>query len=228
LQNISKYIIVTEKGCMTMKIVLFGATGRIGQRIQQEALHREHEVRAVVHRPRDTIISHSHLIIIPGDVLDTQSVASAAAGQDVIISAIGPGREDAPDMLVQAARALLQGAARAGVRRLVAVGGAGSLQVAPGVQLLETPEFPEAWKPVARAHREALDVYRQCDLDWTVISPADRIEPGQRTGNYRTALEQLLRDADGNSTISIEDFAVALMDEVENHKHVRQRFTVAY
>ncbi|MCL4560878.1 MAG: NAD(P)-dependent oxidoreductase [Chloroflexi bacterium] len=211
-----------------MNIVLFGANGRIGQRILQEAMRREHRVRAVVRRPQNTQISHSQITIVSGDVLDSESVASAADGQDVIISAVGPGREDDPEMLVQAAQALLQGAAQAGVRRLIVVGGAGSLQAAPGVQLMDTPEFPESWKPVARAHRRALDVYRKSELDWTVLSPAGMIEPGQRTGKYRTALEQLLRDANGESLISMEDFAVALMDEVEQPKYIRQRFTAAY
>jgi putative NADH-flavin reductase len=115
--------------------------------------------------------------------------------------------------------------------RLIAVSGAGSLEVKPGLQLVDTPDFPAAWKPAALAHREAIEVYRKAgfaEFDWTAVSPSAVIEPGTRTGHYRTATDQLLVDAQGNSRISAEDFAVAIVDEIEKPKFVEQRFTVGY
>ena len=112
--------------------------------------------------------------------------------------------------------------------RLIVVGGAGSLEVSPGVQLLETPEFPSAWKGVALAHRDALDAYRKSGLNWTYVSPAALIEPGRRTGQYRIGTDQLLKDEKGDSRISMEDYANAVVDEIEKPRFSRQRFTVAY
>jgi putative NADH-flavin reductase len=115
------------------------------------------------------------------------------------------------------------------VARLIVLGGAGSLEVAPGVRVLDTPDFREEWKPDALAQAEALDLYRSAttDVDWTYVSPAAVLEPGERTGEYRTGEDRLLVDDEGNSAISMEDFAVALVDEAESAEHVRRRFTVA-
>jgi putative NADH-flavin reductase len=127
------------------------------------------------------------------------------------------------------AKALIEGLRQSGVRRLVVVGGAGSLEVMPGVQLVDTLDFPAAWKPVALAHRDALAVYRLAeDLDWTYVSPAALIEPGRRTGLYRTGTDQLLVDDKGVSRISVEDFAAAMLDEIKKPRFLRRRFTVAY
>jgi putative NADH-flavin reductase len=134
-------------------------------------------------------------------------------------------------MLSAAARALLVGLKTAGVRRLVVVGGAGSLEVAPGKQLVEQPGFPVPWKPVALAHRDALAVYRasgEPSVEWTYVSPAALIQPGQRTGKYRIGGDQLLVDAKGESRISAEDYAVAVVDELETRAHPRARIGVAY
>jgi uncharacterized protein len=202
-----------------MKIALFGARGTIGQRIAAEARSRGHEVTAL---GRET------------NVTDAKAVARAVAGHDAVISAVGPGLgEDAapPDLLPRAARALLDGLRLAGVKRLLVVGGAGSLEVAPGKQLVDQPEFPASWKPVALAHRDALDVYRGergGEVEWTYVSPAALIQPGARTGRYRTGGDRLLVDASGQSRISAEDYAVALLDELEKPKSVRKRITVAY
>ncbi|WP_376797068.1 NAD(P)-dependent oxidoreductase [Thermogemmatispora sp.] len=215
-----------------MKLIVFGATGNIGQRIIQEALNRGHEVKGVARHPERLALSHPRFSLEAGNVLDPAEVARLVSGYDVVISAIGPARETAEDprVVVQAAQALIEGLKRAGVRRLVVVGGAGSLEVAPGVQLMDAPGFPPAWRPIATAAREALEVYRQQggDLDWTYLSPAAFIEPGQRTGRYRVGTEQLVTDEKGESRISMEDYAVALLDEVERPRFVRQRFTVAY
>lgn len=202
-----------------MKIALFGAGGTIGQRIAAEARSRGHSVTAL---GRST------------EVTDAAAVARAVAGHDAVVSAVGPGLGPAGqpvDMLSKAAHALLAGLRQAGVKRLVVVGGAGSLEVAPGKQLVDQPQFPAAWRPVALAHRDALGVYRRAtgpDVDWTYVSPAALIEPGARTGKYRVGGDQLLVDAQGQSRISAEDFAVAILDELETPRNVRKRITVAY
>jgi putative NADH-flavin reductase len=214
-----------------MKIALFGANGTIGQRILREALDRGHEVTAIVRDPSRFDQASEKLSAVAGDIADPLSIASAVKGHDVVISAVGPKLPHGdPQILVEAARSLLEGVERAGVKRLLVVGGAGSLEAAPGVQVVDTPDFPAAWKPVALAHRDALDVYRnaQTDLDWTYVSPAALIQPGERTGKYRIGGDQLLVDEKGESHISAEDYAVALLDEVENPRHIRLRITVAY
>lgn len=210
-----------------MKIALIGATGTIGQRILQEALTRGHEVTAIVRDPARLSQQHPSLKAVTGDILNPESVATATAGHDLVISAYGP-KHGQEQILVDAAHALVEGLRRAGVNRLTVVGGAGSLEVAPGVQLVDIPEFPAAYKPVALAHREAFAVYREADLDWTYLSPAAMIEPGVRTGGYRTGTDQLVANAQGESRISAEDYAVALLDEAENPRFIRRRFTVAY
>lgn len=210
-----------------MKIALLGATGTIGQRILQEALTRGYQVTAIVRDPARVSQSHANLRVTTGDIFNPQSLASAASGHDVVISAFGP-QHDQSEALVEATRALVEGVKLAGVSRLVMVGGAGSLEVASGVQLVDTPAFPEAWRPIAIAHRDALAVLRTADLDWTSLSPAAMIMPGERTGSFRTGGEQLLADEKGESRISAEDYAIALIDEVENPRHIHARFTVAY
>ena len=147
-----------------------------------------------------------------------------------MVSAYGPGKGD-PNLVVKAAHALIEALARVEPIRLIAVSGAGSLAVKPGVQLVDAPDFPAEWKAIALAHREALDVYRKAGMaqfDWTAVSPAALIEPGTRTGKYRTGTDQLLVDDKGKSYISAEDFAVAVVDEIEKPRFQAQRFTVAY
>ncbi len=217
-----------------MKIALFGANGTIGSRIATEALRRGHQVTAIARDPaafgaKSQPQPLQDVSVVQGDVTDAASVASAVRGHDVVISAVGPGHSGNFPMLVQAAHALVDGLPRAGVKRLLIVGGAGSLEVAPGQRLMDLPAFPAAWLPYARAHAEALDIYRgNTSLDWTYLSPADHILPGERTGSYRTGGDQLVKDAKGESRISAEDYAIALLDEIERPAHVRQRFTVAY
>jgi putative NADH-flavin reductase len=211
-----------------MRLIVFGANGRLGSRIVREALERGHQVTAVVRDPGRLQSSGERLTAVPGDVCDAGSVAAVATGHDVVISTVGPTGNSRPDLVVDAARALIEGLTSAGVRRLVVVGGAGSLEVAPGVQLVDTPGFPKAWRDIAIAHRDALDVYRTADLDWTYISPAAMLEPGERTGKYRTGTDQLLTDEKGESRISMEDLAIAFLDEVEKPRFVRRRMTAAY
>lgn len=210
-----------------MKIALFGASGMIGSRILEEALSRQHQVTAVVRDPSRITTTHPALTVVTGDIQNPAQVAEIAAGHDVVINATSPGF-GAGQTLVAAAHALLDGLKQAGVQRLLVVGGAGSLEVAPGVQLLDAPGFPAEWRGIASAHRDALGVYREADLDWTYVSPPAMIQPGERRGQFRTGGDQLLSDENGNSHISTDDFAIAILDEVERPQSIRRRMTVGY
>jgi putative NADH-flavin reductase len=209
-----------------MKVVLVGASGVIGSRVLRELVTRGHSVTAVV-RDTSKIPAMEGVTVKEGDVLDKESVAALVKGSDAVISAYAPGFTTL-DNLVLATKSLIAGLEKAGVRRLLVVGGAGSLEVAPGLQLLDTPTFPLEWKGIALAHRDALDVLKNADLDCTSLSPAALIEPGERTGKFRLGTDQLIVDENGDSKISAEDFAVAVVDELEKGAHVRQRFTVGY
>jgi putative NADH-flavin reductase len=216
-----------------MKIVLFGATGNIGQRIVKEALSRGHEVVGVVRDPETVQSPDPRVALVKGDATDAGSVTKVVRGADAIVSAISPRPNarglGAPSLAV-AAKSLIAGAKRAGVKRLLVVGGAGSLEVAPGVRLMDAPGFPDAYKAEAKEGADSLGVYRAEGegLDWTFLSPAAGIHAGTRTGRYRTTGDKFLTDAQGNSRISFEDYAVALVDELETRQHVGQRFGVAY
>jgi putative NADH-flavin reductase len=210
-----------------MRIALIGANGTVGQRILQEALTRGHQVAAIVRDPSRITKKNENLSIATGDILDERSISKAIAGSDVVISAYGPphGQEETMKAVTQA---LIDAVKEAGVKRLLIVGGAGSLEVAPGLQLANTPSFPESWKPIALAHGEALEDYRKADLDWTYFSPAAMFQPGERTGTFRIGTDQLIVDEKGESRISTEDYAIAMLDEVENPRFIRKRFTIAY
>jgi putative NADH-flavin reductase len=216
-----------------MKIILFGATGNIGQRIAAEALRRGHEVVGVVRDPERVQSPDPRITLVQGDATDAASVARVAGGADAIVSAISPrpnSRGLPAPSLTAAAKALLAGARKANVKRLLVVGGAGSLEVAPGKRLLDAPGFPDAYKAEAKEAADSLDVYRAEGegTDWTFLSPAAEIHPGKRTGRYRTTGDRFIADDEGKSTISYEDYAVALMDEIERPKHTGERFGVAY
>ncbi|MPY49351.1 NAD(P)-dependent oxidoreductase [Streptomyces acidicola] len=213
-------------------IAVFGANGTIGSAIVREALDRGHTVTAVVRDPAKVTERHANLTVTTGDILDAQLVAAAAKGHDVVVSAVGGG--DGPGHIATikpAAVALTEGLRTLGGQapRLITVGGAGSLRTPDGKQVWDAPGLPEFLLQIMHAHGDALDYYRTVtDVDWTNISPAAMIEPGTRTGSYRTALDDLITDDDGNSTITVEDYAVALLDEIEQPSHRRQRFTVGY
>jgi putative NADH-flavin reductase len=211
-----------------MKIALYGATGNIGKRILNEALSRGHVVTAIVRDPKKMEVTHSHLKIEVGDILNAEDVRHNVGLNDLVISAYGPGNND-PLLVIKAYQSLNEGLKKAGIKRLLLVGGAGSLTVAPGLELIDTPQFPPAWKPVALAHRNVLHLYLdEKELEWTYASPAALIEPGKRTGKFRWGENQLLTDPEGNSRISMEDFAVAILEEAEQEKYLRKRFTVSY
>jgi putative NADH-flavin reductase len=197
-----------------MKIVVFGSTGMIGSRITAELEQRGHEV-----------IGMSRASGV--DITDADGVAHAARGADAVVSAVSARGVDYT--LTDVARALTDGLRRAGVQRVVVVGGAASLEVAPGVRLLDTPDFREEWKAEAIQGADALEFYRQVDdLDWTFVSPAALIHPGERTGRYRIDGDRLLVDELGKSEISAEDYAVAVADLLERAEHARERVGVAW
>ncbi|GAB2728445.1 NAD(P)-dependent oxidoreductase [Kitasatospora kifunensis] len=214
------------------KITVFGANGTIGSRIVREALNRGHQVTAVVRDPAKITETHPALTVTQGDVLDPASVSAAAAGQDVLVSAVGGG--DGPGHLATiepSAKSLVAGLRALGddAPRLIAVGGAGSLRTPDGKQVWDKEGLPEFLLQIMHAHGDALDFYRTVsDVAWTSLSPAATIAPGERTGGYRTALEDLIIGADGTSRISTEDYALALVDEIEQPAHLGERFTVGY
>lgn len=213
-----------------MKIALIGATGFVGSAILQEAVDRGHEVTAIVRHP-DTLTSHSKVHPKKGDVYNEDEVARLVMGHDAVISAFNPGwrNPDIYNQQVRGTRAIINGVKKAGVQRLLFVGGAGSLEVKPGVQSVDLPGFPTEYKQGALATREALNILRkETILEWSFLSPSADLSPGRRTGQFRLGTDQLLTNAQGESRISVEDYAMAMIDEVEKPKHIRRRFTVGY
>jgi len=203
-----------------MKIAHFGATGNAGSRIVAEALQRGHEVTAIAQHP-EKLSPHPRLTRQQGDVNNQHDVVTLTTGHDAVISSVRF-QLIKPDIL-------LGGLAEAKVKRLLVVGGAATLEVAPGVQLLDTPGFPEAYKPEALGGRDFLNRLRsEKELEWTFLSPSAEFAPGSRIGKFRIGGDQLLTDADGKSWISMEDYAIAMIDELEKPQHIRQRFTVGY
>jgi uncharacterized protein len=211
-----------------MRLVIFGASGLLGTRLVSEALARGHQLTAVARDVARIDDRGGQVATAAADVTDPGSVAAVAGGHDAALSAVT--QHDRPEMLVDAARGLLAGLSAAGVQRLVVAGGAGSLLVASGQRLMDTEGFHEEWKPEAIATAAALDVFRQADTDveWSYVSPGALLAPGERTGHYRLGGDELLVDEQGKSAISMEDFAIAMLDEAEDAKHPRQRFTAAH
>lgn len=202
-----------------MKVALIGASGNAGSRILKELLARGHQVLALS-RHADKIAAQPGVTAKNVDANDGAALAAAICGYDAVISAT-KFKETNNQGLIDAARA-------AGVKRYLIVGGAGSLETAPGVKEMDSPRFPPHVLPEAKAGGEFLELLKKCDLDWTFLSPSRFFEPGQRTGKFRLGGEQLLMGADGKSAISMEDFAIAMVDELEQGHHIKQRFTVGY
>ncbi len=203
-----------------MKIALIGATGFIGSRLLAELTSRGHQVTAIVRNP-DKVPQGVGITALKGDVYDEDGLAALLAGHDAVISAVHYTASD-PAVLLAAVK-------QSGVKRYLVVGGAGSLEVAPGVKLYDTPEFPALYLDEARKGGAFLDLLKsESGLDWTFLSPSALIEPGERTGTFRLGKDQLLVDGNGQSRISAEDYAIALVDELETPAHSRQRFTVGY
>lgn len=213
-----------------MKIALFGATGHIGHGILDEALARGYEVVAIVRDPARLAERNDQLTVVTGDVARPASWLDAVRGVDAVVASLSARRDGNPDSIPASARTLLDNLPRAGVKRLLWVGGAGTLETAPGVRVIDDPHFPAAWKAEATAQGQALEVFRAspADLDWTYVSPAALIEDGPRSGAYRVGGDQLLVDAHGVSRITIADYAAALLDRIEQRDALRRRITVAY
>lgn len=213
-----------------MKVAIFGATGQIGSVVVRELLERGHQVTAVVRDPASATLTFDHLSVTTGDVNDVESIASAVAGHDAVVSAISSNKDGNHEIFRTSPINLIKGLTQAGVKRLVVVGGAGSLEVADGVRLIDTPDFPADWFEGANAHADGLKIYREqgADLEWTFFSPAIMILPGERTGKFRLGKDNPVFDDEGKSEISIEDYAVALVDELENPQNIRARFTIGY
>lgn len=209
-----------------MNIAILGATGNVGTRLTDEALQRGHRVTALA-RSAESLPARAGLTAKNIDVAQADALARALAGHDVVISSLKFHGND-PRRIIEAVKAA--GHASGGkTPRLLVVGGAGSLFGAPGVQIVDTPEFPAAYKAEALAGREFLNTLKgETTLDWTFLSPSALLAPGERTGKFRLGEDNLLVDAAGKSSISIEDYAIAMIDEVETPRHTRRRFTVGY
>ncbi len=201
------------------KIALIGASGNAGARILKELSERGHAVTAIARNP-EKIATLPQVTAVKGDVFDKDGLAALLKGHDAVISAVHFTASD-PQRLIDAVRA-------SGVKRYLVVGGAGSLEVAPGKRLIDQPDFPAAYKPEASKGAEFLDLLKTvADLDWTFLSPSAMFVPGTRTGKFRLGKDTLLSN-DAGSSISFEDYAIALVDEIERPAHSRQRFTVGY
>lgn len=203
-----------------MKIAVTGASGNAGSRITAELARRGHQITAIARNP-EKIAKAPNVTPVRGDANDRGELAKLWTGHDAAISSI--------HFLVSDPEALIGAAKDAGVGRYLVVGGAGSLEVAPGVRLVTTPSFPPQYKAEAERGAAFLDRLRQeKELNWTFLSPSALFVPGERTGKFRLGTDQLLTGSDGKSWISFEDYAVALADEIEQPTHLRQRFTVGY
>jgi putative NADH-flavin reductase len=212
-----------------MKIALIGATGFIGSALLQELTARQHHVTALVQHPEK--VPANSLVKAQGtDVFNTTALADQIAGYDAVITAFSGHRDaDVLGYYVRGIKSIIAAAKLAKAPRLLVVGGAGSLEVAPGVQLIDTPSFPAQYMASAEGARTALNLLREeTTLNWTMLSPAALIAPGERTGKFRLGTDQFMTDAEGNSRISVADYAIAMIDELENAKHERRRFSVAY
>jgi putative NADH-flavin reductase len=216
-----------------MKLALIGATGFVGSALLPELLQRGHQVTALLRDP-SRLPAQAGLTVRQADVYDGAQVAAAVQGHDAVASAFNPGWQH-PQLyqrFLDGSRAIVQGVRQAGVARLLVVGGAGSLEVAPGVQLVDTPGFatavPPEVLPGARAARDLLTELRaEAVLDWVMLSPPALLAPGERSGRYRVGGDQLLMAGEQPAGISVADLAVALADELEAPHHRRTRFTVA-
>lgn len=213
-----------------MKIILLGGTGNIGNAILKEALSKGHEVTSVQRDSNKLSVKDSKLKAISGDLFNYENLVDQIKGYDVIISALAPtfGNEESFKSLTKNVISL---AKESGISRVIAIGGAGSLEVSPGVELVDSDKikgYPAEWLPTIKVHKEAREIYRNSDLDWTFFSPAEFIEHGDRTNKFRLGGTSLVVDKNGSSKISIEDYAIAMIDEAESNRHIKEQFTIGY
>jgi uncharacterized protein len=214
------------------KIVLIGASGFVGSAILNEALTRDHQVIAVVRHPEKIKTVHKNLQVKQGDVSSAKTVADLCNGADAVISAYNPGWTN-PDIareITNVYKSILEGVRKAGVKRLQVVGGAGSLFVSPGKRLMDAGLISESYLPAVRALADVylVDLAAEKSIDWVFFSPAGDIHPGMRTAKFRLGKEDLVVNEKGESKISVQDYAVAMIDELEKPAHHRERFTIGY
>lgn len=213
------------------KIVVFGAGGKAGRAAITEARARGHQVTAVVRDPsKYADLASNGTDVVTGDIRDASGVAAVSAGHDAAINAAYDPQSPPGEFFVQAANALLESLPKAGISRALFIGLVSNLEVAPGLRMMDTPDFPEAYLDFAKGHTAGLDALRaagETELDWLVITPPMMLDQGERTGTYRVGGEQLLSKEDGTSHISYADLAIALIDEIDAPKHHRTRISVA-
>jgi uncharacterized protein len=209
-----------------MNVVLYGSTGKAGSRILMELVSRGHRVTAIARNPA-RLQGITGISTKKDDLSDTSKVAEAIEGADAVISAYGP-PPDNTEEIVDVTQRLVEAVQQAGRPRLLVVGGAGGLNVAPGVSLLDSGYLPDAYKPIAKSHVRALNVLRASDIDWTYLAPAAYFEPGERTGKFRLGKDELIANEKQESRISMEDYAIALVNELEKPEHRQRRFSVGY
>jgi uncharacterized protein len=220
-------------GVFNMKVVLFSATGQAGRTILSELISRGHEVTAVARNPDKLPKS---INCLRDDLSSADRIAEIIPGADAVVSAFGPPKDDPrffsdvsyTDQLPNVTERLIAAVRKVGVPRLIVVGGCGSLEFSPGVTVLKSGHWPEKLVPIATSHIKAFAALRESGINWTYFSPPMSIEPGVRTGKFQLGGDSLLKDEEGKSRISFEDYAVALVNELEKPAHERARFTVAY
>lgn len=210
-----------------MKIVLYGATGNAGSRILTELNRRGHQVTAVVRRLSSAPTASAHVTVVEDTLSDPARTLRTVQGAEAVVSAVAPPPDDT-GRLITMTDSLVAAVSATHAQRLIVVGGAGTLFVAPGVTLIASGHLPEAWRSIAEAHAVVLEHLQQSSANWTYFSPAGFFEPGERTGKFRLGTDDLLVDSKGESRISMEDYAIALADEIEHPAHLRGRFTAGY
>jgi len=209
-----------------MKVVLFGATGKSGSRLLNELVSRGHQVTAVA-RDTSKVTATSAVKVKQDDLSDARRTAEVIRGADAVISAYAPPADNTDDLIGVTERQV-EAVRQAGVDRLLVVGGAGGLEFAPGVSLIASGHLPAPYIPIATSHVKALDVLRKSDVNWTYVAPAAYFEPGTRTGKFRVGHDELITAANGESRISMEDYAIAMVDELEKGANRRKRVSVGY
>ena len=214
------------------KVVLIGASGFVGSAILNEALNREIQVTAVVRHPEKIKIQNENLIIKKADVSSLDEVAEVCKGADAVISAFNPGWDnpDIYDETIKVYLTIMDGVKKSGVSRFLMVGGAGSLFIAPGIRLVDSGEVPEKLLPGVKALSDFYFHFlkKEKEIDWVFSSPAADMAPGVRTGRYRLGKDDMVVDIAGNSHISVQDYAAAMIDEFEKPAHHQERFTIGY
>jgi putative NADH-flavin reductase len=212
---------------IAMRVVVYGATGNSGREIVKELLSRGHEVVAVA-RNVAAVPTQPKLTAKSGDLSNVDKIAETIAGADVVVNAYAP-PPDNTDALVDVSKRQIEAVKKAGGKaRLIVVGGAGLLEVAPGVTLIKSGHLPAEYMAIALSHERTLGALRGSDINWTYLSPAAYFVQGERTGKFRLGTKELVADAKGESRISFQDYAIALVDEIEKPKHERASFSVGY